>query len=31
MAVCTHLEQIKLTDPAGPVEGCQECLKSGSG
>jgi hypothetical protein len=29
MAVCTHLDQIKLTDPAGPIEGCQECLKTG--
>ena len=29
MAVCTHLDQIKLTEPAGPVEGCQECLKTG--
>ena len=29
MAVCTHLEQIRLTDPAGPIEGCQECLKTG--
>ena len=31
MAVCTHLDQIKLSGPAGPVEGCEECLKSGSG
>ena len=30
MAVCTHLHQIKLTDPADPVEGCQECLETGS-
>jgi hypothetical protein len=29
MAVCTHLDQIKLIDPAGPIEGCQECLKTG--
>ena len=29
MAMCTHLDQIKLTDPAGPVEGCEECLKIG--
>jgi hypothetical protein len=21
MAVCTHLDQIKLTEPPGPVEG----------
>jgi hypothetical protein len=29
MAMCTHLDQIKLTGPAGPVEGCEECLKIG--
>jgi hypothetical protein len=29
MAVCTHLDQIKLTEPAGPVEGCEECLRIG--
>ena len=29
MAVCSHLDQINLTEPAGPVEGCEECLKSG--
>ena len=29
MAVCTHLDQINLTEPAGPVEGCEECLKTG--
>ena len=23
MAVCTHLDQIKLMEPAGPVAGCQ--------
>jgi hypothetical protein len=26
MAVCTHPDQIKLTKPPGPVEGCEECL-----
>ena len=30
MAVCTHLEQIKLTEPPEPVTGCEECLKTGS-
>jgi uncharacterized UBP type Zn finger protein len=30
MAVCTHLEQIKLTEPPGPIAGCEECLKTGS-
>ena len=30
MAVCTHLDQIKLTEPAGPIAGCEECLKTGS-
>ena len=29
MAVCTHLDQINLTEPAGPVEGCEECLRTG--
>jgi hypothetical protein len=29
MAVCTQLDQIKLTEPAGPVEGCEECLATG--
>jgi hypothetical protein len=29
MADCAHLDQIRLTQPAGPVAGCQECLKTG--
>jgi uncharacterized UBP type Zn finger protein len=29
MAGCTHLDQIKLTQPPGPVAGCEECLKTG--
>jgi hypothetical protein len=29
MAVCTHLDHIKLTEPPGPVEGCEECLAPG--
>jgi len=30
MAVCTHLDQIKLAQPPGPVEGCEDCLMTGS-
>jgi uncharacterized UBP type Zn finger protein len=30
MAVCAHLDQIKVTDPVGPIQGCQECLETGS-
>lgn len=30
MAVCTHLDRIKRTEPPGPVAGCEECLKTGS-
>jgi hypothetical protein len=29
MATCTHLDQITITEPAGPVAGCEECLKIG--
>jgi hypothetical protein len=29
MAVRTHLDQIKLTEPPGPVEGCEKCLATG--
>jgi hypothetical protein len=29
MAVCIHLDQIRLTGPPGPVEGCKECLATG--
>ena len=29
MTVCGHLEAIRITEPAGPVEGCEECLKTG--
>jgi Zn-finger in ubiquitin-hydrolases and other protein len=31
MATCTHLDQIEYLEPAGPVAGCEECLKMGSG
>ena len=30
MAVCDHVDQIAITEPEGPVEGCTECLKIGS-
>jgi uncharacterized UBP type Zn finger protein len=30
MAVCTHEDQIKLTEPPVPIAGCEECLKTGS-
>ena len=29
MAVCIHLDQIRLTGPPAPVEGCKECLATG--
>lgn len=29
MATCSHLDQITITEPRGPVEGCEECLKIG--
>lgn len=29
MATCAHLEQITITEPTGPVLGCEECLKIG--
>ena len=27
MAICTHLDQIKLTELPAPIAGCEECLK----
>lgn len=30
MAACTHRSQIRYGAPEGEVEGCGECLKSGS-
>jgi uncharacterized UBP type Zn finger protein len=27
MATCAHLDQITITEPSGPVLGCEECLK----
>jgi uncharacterized UBP type Zn finger protein len=29
-AACTHLDLVTVLEPAGPVDGCEECLKSGS-
>ena len=28
---CTHLDQVRLLRPPGPIAGCEECLKIGSG
>ena len=30
MAVCTHLDQIRITELPETVAGCEECLKTGS-
>ena len=27
--VCTHTDQIKVTDPPAQIEGCEECLRIG--
>jgi uncharacterized UBP type Zn finger protein len=29
-AACSHLDQVTVLEPAGPIAGCEECLKSGS-
>lgn len=29
MPTCAHLDQITITEPSGPVLGCEECLKIG--
>jgi hypothetical protein len=29
IAVCSHLDQILIVAPTGPVRGCEECLKIG--
>jgi uncharacterized UBP type Zn finger protein len=26
---CSHLDQVRVTEPAGEVEGCEECLREG--
>jgi uncharacterized UBP type Zn finger protein len=30
MAVCSHLDQIRVTELPGSIDGCQKCLKIGS-
>jgi uncharacterized UBP type Zn finger protein len=27
--VCSHLDQIRITDPPDHVDGCEECIKTG--
>lgn len=27
---CSHLDQVHVLAPPGPIEGCEECLKTGS-
>ena len=27
--MCTHLDQVQLLEPTGPIAGCEECLKIG--
>lgn len=29
MAICSHLDQIEVTEPSEPVQGCEDCLKTG--
>ena len=29
-AACSHLDQVTVLEPSGPIAGCEECLKSGS-
>lgn len=29
MAECTHIDQIELLEPSGPVAGCEDCLATG--
>lgn len=28
-ATCAHLDQVQVLEPAGSVEGCEECLNTG--
>ena len=30
MAECAHLDQVKVTELPGSVEGCEDCLKEGT-
>ena len=29
-STCTHLDQVAILEPPGRIEGCEECLKTGS-
>ena len=29
-ASCSHLDQVTILEPTGPIAGCEECLKTGS-
>ena len=29
MATCSHIDQVQMFEPAGPVAGCKECLETG--
>jgi uncharacterized UBP type Zn finger protein len=29
MAACSHLDQVRLVEPPGPVAGCAQCLATG--
>ena len=29
-AGCSHLDQVTVLEPPGPIDGCEECLKTGS-
>jgi len=29
MASCSHVDEVKFLEPAGPVAGCEECLATG--
>jgi len=29
VATCSHLDEVRLLEPAKPVTGCEECLKIG--
>lgn len=29
MRGCSHLDQVRFVDPPEPVEGCEECLRTG--
>ena len=31
MEICSHLDQVRMTELPAEVRGCEECLKTGSG